>query len=110
MPPRKYNSEAERKAAKAVQTRESEKRNGHKDQMAYDKATRKKIAQRARRKLEKVAAVSGFTHPSGAGGPISSGAEALNPTRKRGYGTQEPRRLTQADAAEEKNQNNTNSN
>jgi hypothetical protein len=52
MPAKIYNSIEEKKAAKARQTRESEKRHGHKNQMKYDKASgwRKKKAQRARRK------------------------------------------------------------
>jgi len=58
MPPKKYNTEAERKAANARQKLESQKRNGHKNQMAYDKATgwSNKKAQRARAKLAKALA------------------------------------------------------
>jgi hypothetical protein len=52
MPAKIYNTAAERKAARARQKRESERRHGHKDQMKYDKASgwRKKKAQRSRRK------------------------------------------------------------
>jgi nitrogen fixation protein FixH len=52
MPAKIYNNIEEKRAAKARQTLESQKRNGHKNQKKYDKASgwRQKKAQRARRK------------------------------------------------------------